>query len=310
MTDLIRAVFEEQADRAPGVTGLRAALAHPERHRLRGVLVPMLVGVVVAVVAGVAATIIPTDHSQRSGNPPPPRNLVVEMPYQPTSLPAGFVEVGRAVHVADRSWRRSFNDPRSTAPALFLNGVPGSEQPTGTPLPIGDRAGAIALTGDSATVEWRESPRLLLRVVVPGGPDRAQLAQDIARSVIADPGASLTVPAEFDWLPDRMADGWVEVSVDSQGLDVVWLQSEGSYDGVSATVVRQRTTPSGAPVTVRGSQGDAEPGTSSGQGRSVNVRLSDGRWLQVEGDVRPADLLHVADTVRVGPAQHYPWLGR
>jgi len=39
------------------------------------------------------------------------------------------------------------------------------------------------------------------------------------------------------------------------------------------------------------------------------VPLSDGRWLRVAGQPSQADLVRVADTLRIGPVPDLSWLG-
>ena len=39
------------------------------------------------------------------------------------------------------------------------------------------------------------------------------------------------------------------------------------------------------------------------------VPLPDGRWLRVAGELGQADLVRVADTLRIGPVPDLSWLG-
>ncbi|EWC60145.1 hypothetical protein UO65_4585 [Actinokineospora spheciospongiae] len=317
MTDLIRAVFEEQADRAPDVAGLRAALA-PGLRTPRRWAVPAVAAAVVAVVLGFAVWTRPEAVPPAGYAPPDAPDLTVAMEYRPTDLPHGFTERHRLIELADGHWSRTWLNGtgritlggRTVEPSATAHTDPAT-------APVEDPQGSPWIT-------WRPRPDLELGVRVTDVPDALLVARAAAVSVVAAPGTGLTVPAQFGWLPDNLMRGTVQAGPGPLGSgqgpfsgETVYVTSTsvGTQDPgdhpITAEITRLSPTLHGerTEVTVRGLPGVLTPGVPQGA-RTLTARLADGRWLRIRGGTADTDLIRIADGMRIGPDRPWNWFGR
>ncbi|MCG8917037.1 hypothetical protein L6E12_14685 [Actinokineospora sp. PR83] len=312
MTDLIRAVFEEQADRAPDVAGLRAALT--PRRGPRQWAIPAVAAAVVAVVLGFGVWSRPEAVLPAAYVPPDAPTLAVDMEYRPTVLPPGFAEGHRMVDLAEGSWSRTWlNDTKW----IVLGGREVEPSATAATDPV--TAPVEDIPQGRPRITWRPRPDYELTLVVLGDvPDALLVARTAAASVVADPGAGLTVPAQFGWLPDDLMRGMVQVGPGTRGSmrdEAVYLTSvTAGFDERPVTAVITRDSPvlhgERTEVTVRGLPGSITPEVPYVSDRALTARLADGRWLQIRGGVADTDLVRIADGMRIGPDQPWDWFGR
>jgi hypothetical protein len=343
--DVIRAALARVAGMAGDGARVRAALAdRPRLHRQRRALV-LAAGTVTAGAALAPALLtlrgparVDIRPAPLSPAPPPGGNRIVAMRWRPTWLPEGYVEVGRIATVDDpgtgfqqRTWRLPGGSPDGLDHSIYLQA--GSHDWFGL--------GQVSWR-PSATLGWfpeevfeepsRGTPQVVfgvsseetLAVALPNsGPEGMDLADRIARSVEPEPSAGCEIPLELGWLPASLS-----------GHQLVRLEGDGSGE----LSVALRVEPGGAleptvnaavgswptfrfrcdeQITVRGQSTCSwtDPPDSGG----LWIRLDDGReaYLSVDlsgldgsPELDVADLVGMADSLRIGPPPDSSWAGR
>ena len=351
--EMIRTALERVAERAPDGTAVRAALAGNTRlHRQRRTLVLAGGAAAVTVAAGVPL-LWPRGKNQthvpRREPPQQAPNPRVPLPWRPTWLPEGVVEVSRtASHLGDKAteWRRTWaSDRAGTADpdgslAVSLSMALGDSQViSGSPVSINGRPGRINGHGSpDSWITWQVAPGQELTVYVPKVPGighNEAVGLRIARSVVADPAAVCEVSAEFGWLPpdhnERQHTFGLSVSRGKPVSPQTRVEDIRIFGGpmVHLTTGVDESRPGSAEdVTVRGRAGWLswhEHGESV-----VYVALDDGRPLVLKVEVGAvhgelpagvpppdpgnrawtrAELLRVVDDIRLGPVPDLGWVG-
>ncbi|WP_436495267.1 hypothetical protein [Actinokineospora sp. HUAS TT18] len=305
--ELIKAAFQRQAERAPDVVRIQAALRAAERpSRLRWV------GLTVAAAAAATAITVPivltrdlapTENPVASGEPSPttvrPATPVREpglaLPYKPTWLPEGFVEFTRSGGGEHEPWSRvwTVNPAEVRWPDLGTQTLI-FQRRSGSSLPHGIEQGEVIQVngvqaylgrgmaiggdrGDTAEVIWIQSPGEVLRLSLNGFPNAIETVRRIAQSIEADPVAA--VPAEalrFGWLPDGMVNDVVNASGDRPNHYSLFRSSMSGGDKAI-----QATVSDAPPIWID------EPGINRTE-TPVTVRGLQGKHVSVSGDTRPS----------------------
>jgi hypothetical protein len=269
-------------------------------------------------------------------------NPRVRLPWRPTWVPEGLVERYRSAGFegdATTDWLRQWGpSPGSAAdqaglPAVSLRMARRDDLPkagrrvsvNGQPAYVYNEAG-----GPECGVTWLAAPHQLLtasvtKMSLTGDPE--EVALRVARSVAADPAAALEVSVGFGWLPTGFRGDKhtfaLGVSVDrgatvSPKSRVENVLTHGRAGSAFLTIGGHQSRPDGAePATVRDRPGwVASRELVDGE---VYVALADGRpfGLAVQAGSRPksplwtrADLVRIADEVRLGPTPDLSWIGR
>ena len=84
------------------------------------------------------------------------------------------------------------------------------------------------------------------------------------------------------------------------------LQADPQDHQLSVAIFTQPIGGSGPAVTLRGRPGEVR---SQSDLTELAVELADHRWFWIAGDFPQADLVHVADTVKINDLR-FPWPGR
>jgi hypothetical protein len=309
---LIRESLDRLAARAPDGHAVRDALAR-HRDRRAPVRLALVAAAVVVVVAGVVfgtQAFTTADLAPAAGRP--------VLGYSPGWLPGGFTEQyreggpGTAPQV-----RRWFAGPAEVTLSAYSTADPQWSQTALRIASVRDQVlvhGRVAMltgdTGSAALLTWLADDDHVLTALVSGVPDAKAVAQRVADSVTADP-VGVHGELRFGPLPAGLAersaavrgtgpgDGSTELTAAAPNQSVVRAAVGAGSPGVNGA----------APVTVRGGQGFFLA-PKHGEDAMVAVRLPSGRWLTVSGPRPEAELVAVADGVRLDPAPDYRWLGR
>jgi RNA polymerase sigma factor (sigma-70 family) len=167
-------------------------------------------------------------------------------------------------------------------------------------------------------------PAETLAVALPNaGDDGMELADRIASSVVADMTAGCEVPLEFGWLPAGVTghqlvklegDGMHELTIEIRIEPGGWLPPSIHVALGSWPTVRWRCDEQ---VTMRGRSGCSwtDPPVAGG----IHLALDDGREVYLACDLSglddppeldAADLVRIADSLRIGPPPDASWAGR
>jgi hypothetical protein len=335
--DAVRDALEHLAQHAPGPDRVLLRLAAHDRTRRQRRALTLVGGAVAAGVAvGAPLVLLGKHHSPAPGGSPSPFadpsadpspsivNDRITMRYRPTWLPDGMVETSRGVGSPDpndtsaqsRSWHNAASGQTVT---LGVTG-PNTIDVTGLRRVavhggsgwVEDMAGRPSLT-----VFWQAEPGVYLQVFVDGiQPRSTTLAVQIANSVTADGVSVLELPVAFGWLPDgyRISErsmaaaphGWLARTRADNGMPLPQLSGVDVSIGAEADQVvgpKPGMTAPPTSVTVRGVTGTfVIPDI-------LLVPLPGGLWLRVSGGRGQADLVRIADTLRIGPVPDLGWLG-
>jgi hypothetical protein len=334
--EMIKQAFDKQAGRAGDHRRVLAEVTRRTSSRRRiGAL-----GIVL-LTAGVAAAVVtpvvlfsggslgppaPDDPAQASAETVPPGTPVLK--YQPAWLPEKATEqyrmsdpggkLARGWKVAGTAGPKSDSlinltlekatglPDRSDFPmertSVDINGVQGQ---------LLDRGAGATDFDRSAFVEWMVAPGERLTVRVDRMADTKDVVLRIAQSVRPDGNAAVVRNVSFGWLPAGVTEGEFQVS-GTKPTDVAVLTVAPGDHHVTARIDRNKpgsdTPGASSPVTVRGKQGVYIAATElSGE---VRAPLDNGLWLAVLGRVPKADLVKIADTMKISPDVQYPWIGQ
>ncbi|GAB3143526.1 hypothetical protein GCM10027258_30720 [Amycolatopsis stemonae] len=309
---LIRESLDRLAARAPDGHAVREALADAGRRRHAPARLALVAAAVVVLVAGVFAgtqLITSTDPVPAAGRP--------VLGYGPGWLPPGFTEQyregGPGIAPQVRRW---FAGPAEVTLSVYSTADPEWSQTELRIAAIHDQVlvgGRVAMitgdTGTTALITWLADDDHVLTARVSGIPDARVVALRIAQGVTATP-VGVRGELRFGALPA----GLTERSAAVRGTGPADATTElTAADPARPSAVVRVTAGAGspgvngaAPVIVRGGQGFFV----AGQEAMVAVRLSSGRWLTVSGPRPEAELVAVADGVRLDPSPDYQWLGR
>jgi hypothetical protein len=161
------------------------------------------------------------------------------------------------------------------------------------------------------------APGERLTVSVDFVPKVQEVVLRIARSFRPDGTAAVVRNASFGWLPVDMTEGAFSVRGTTPAdysvvADTALAPRAQGQKRVTAQIDRDKpgsaTPGSGTPVTVRGKQG-VYIATSDAYGE-VWVELTNGLWLEVSGPAAKADLVKVADTMKISLDVKYSWIGQ
>jgi hypothetical protein len=338
--DEIRDALEHLAQHAPGPDRVLRQFAVRERARRQRRALTLVGGAVAASVAVGAPLVLlrerhnaapggsPSPYPDPSADPSPSPSIVndrLPMRYRPTWLPDGMEEISRTVGSPDpddtSAQTRAWHNAASKQNVSLQLGGPSSVDLTGLRrVAVQGGSGWVQdMAGrPSVAVIWQAAPGLFLQVFVDGIPPRSTaLPVQIANSVTADGASVLELPVAFGWLPDGYRITERSVDAASNGWQARIAADDGKpipqRSGVSVGMgAKDDMLPNGpkpgmtAPptdVTVRGVTGTFITPNILG------VPLPDGRWLRVAGQPSQADLVRVADALRIGPVPDLSWLG-
>ncbi len=334
--DEIRDALEHLARHAPGPDRVLRQFAVRERARRQRRALTLVGGTVAASVAvGAPLVVLRERHSAAPGGSPSPYpdpspspsivNDRLPMRYRPTWLPDGMVETSRTVGspVADDASAQSRSWHNAASGQTVTLGVTGPNSVDATGLRRVAVHGVSGWVQDmagrpSVAVIWQVAPDLFLQVFVDGIPPRSTaLPVQIANSVTTDGASVLELPVAFGWLPDgyritersvdAASDGWQARIAADDGKPIPQRSGVsvgmGAKDDMLPNGPKPGMTAPPTDVTVRGVTGTFITPTILG------VPLPDGRWLRVAGQPSQADLVRVADALRIGPVPDLSWLG-
>ncbi|VVJ16677.1 Uncharacterised protein [Amycolatopsis camponoti] len=310
---LIRDSLDRLAARAPDGDAVRDALARAGRQRRPATKLALVAAAVVVLVAGVfvgTRAITTPDLDPAASRP--------VLGYSPGWLPDGFTEQyreggpGTAPQV-----RRWFAGPAEVTLSVYSTADPEWSQTELRIASIRDQVlvrGRVAMvtgdTGTAALITWLADDDHVLTARVTGVPEARLVALWIAQGVTAAP-VGVRGELRFGALPAGLTERSAAVKGTGPGDASTELTAA---DPARPSVPAVRVTASAgspgvtgaAPVTVRGGQGFFVAGREA----TVAVRLPSGRWLTVSGARPEAELVAVADGVRLDPSPDYRWLGR
>ncbi|MEU0794942.1 hypothetical protein ABZ342_33190 [Amycolatopsis sp. NPDC005961] len=310
---LIRDSLDRLAARAPDGDAVRDALARAGRQRRPATKLALVAAAVVVLVAGVfvgTRAITTPDLDPAASRP--------VLGYSPGWLPDGFTEQyreggpGTAPQV-----RRWFAGPAEVTLSVYSTADPEWSQTELRIASIRDQVlvrGRVAMvtgdTGTAALITWLADDDHVLTARVAGVPEARLVALWIAQGVTAAP-VGVRGELRFGALPAGLTERSAAVKGTGPGDASTELTAA---DSARPSVPAVRVTASAgspgvsgaAPVTVRGGQGFFVAGREA----TVAVRLPSGRWLTVSGARPEAELVAVADGVRLDPSPDYRWLGR
>ncbi|WP_410636110.1 hypothetical protein [Amycolatopsis sp. cmx-4-83] len=310
---LIRDSLDHLAARAPDGRAVREALARDRRKRQPATKLALVAAAVVVLVAGVfvgTRAVTAPDVVPAAGVP--------VLGYSPEWLPDGFTEQyregGPGITPQVRRWSAG---PAAITLSAYSTADPEWSQVALRIASVRDQVlvhGRVAMvtggTETAALLTWLADDDHVLTARVDGVPDARAVAQRIADEVTARP-VGVRGELRFGELPA----GLIERSAAVKGSGPADGSTElTAADPARPSVAAVRVTASAgspgvhgaAPVTVRGGQGFFVAGREA----VVAVRLPSGRWLTVSGARPEAELVAVADGVRLDPAPDYRWLGR
>jgi hypothetical protein len=189
-----------------------------------------------------------------------------------------------------------------------INGVPGQ---------LLNHGSGAKSAGEQAFVEWMAAPGERLTVNVDHVANVNDVVLRIVRSIRPDGNAAIIRNVSFDWLPVDMTEGAFSVRGTSPAdyfllADTTLAPRAQGQKRVTAQIDKDKpgsaTPGTGTAVTVRGKQGVYIAGT--GPYGEVWVELTNGLWLEVSGPAAKADLVKVADTMKISLDVKYPWIGQ
>jgi hypothetical protein len=312
---LIRESLDRLAARAPDGHAVREALARADRRRRGPARLALVAAAVVALVVGVVAG---TQLLTRPDVVPAASRPVLA--YGPGWLPAGFTEQyregGPGITPQVRRW---FAGPGSITLSAYSTADPEWSTTALKIASLRDQAlvhGRVAMltgSGDAAQLTWLADDEHVLCASIAGIPESRAVAQRFADAVTAEP-VGVHGELQFGPLPAGLAERSAAVRGTGPG-DAATELTAADPARPSVPVVRVTAGPhppgvtGAAPVTVRGVAGFFVA-PEKGKAAMVAVRLPSGRWLTVSGPRPGAELVTVADGVRLDPAPDYRWLGR
>jgi hypothetical protein len=338
--DLIRAALQAQAERAPHPGTVLEALRDndfPRPPHRAALLVGAAAAVVVLAAVGIPLGLRLTDRPAATPTAPaisttaPTTGATAEpgtpLRYRPGWLPAGYTEHSRSAGAAaeGRMWA-STTHPQDeitltyTPPVAEWADTAAVIAASPHPATVNGHAGEFSeppSQTDRARLVWMPDPHTVLVVAVQGGADPVSTAQHVADSVVPDGVSAVADPIRLGQLPSGFtADADFDVTGDSPTRWTAETGASPADQSAPGLVVRFGTVPgptSGSPVTVQGRPGWFDPQylvEGSGHRPEVSVPL-DGGWLEVSlvGGTE-AQLLQVADTVRLSPPGPQSWIGR
>lgn len=311
---LIRESLDRLAARAPDGRAVREALAGRERRP--AARLALVAAAVVVLVAGVfVGTQLVT-----STDPVPAASRPV-LGFGPGWLPDGFTEQWREGGPGTTPQvRRWFAGPAEITLSAYSTADPEWSRTALRIASIKDQVlvhGKVAMvtgdTGAAAVLTWLADDDHVLTARVNGVPDARAVAQRIADDVTAEP-VGVRGEVRFGTLPAGLAERSAAVKGTGPGdASTELTAADPARPGVPAVRVTASAGSPGVngatPVTVRGGEGFFLAAKDGGDA-VVAVRLPSQRWLAVSGKRPEAELVAVADDVRLDPAPDYGWLGR
>jgi hypothetical protein len=278
-----------------------------------------------------ASAVVPAQPSATETVPPGAPVLT----YQPSWLPSGATEFHR-MSEPDGTLMRTWNLPGTAAPdggptvtltSAKATGLPDRPDYPGEIIPVdingvpgqllGHDSNKEKSVGEQAFVEWMAAPGERLTVSVDYVANVRDVVVRIARSIRPDGKAAFVQNVRFGWLPVDMTEGAFSIRGTSPSdifvvADTALAPRAQGQKRVTAQIDKDKpgsaTPGDGTPVTVRGKQGVYI--ASTGPYGEVWVELANGLWLEVSGPAAKADLVKVADTMKINLDVKYPWLGQ
>jgi hypothetical protein len=338
--DSIRDALEHLAQHAPDPDRVLLGLAGRDRARRQRRALTIAGGAVAAGVAVGGPLVLlrdrhpagPAGVAGPSARPSPSSspsivNDRIPMRYRPTWLPDGMREISRIAGPFSpdsdprqqiRTWRVGTG---GQSVQLQVGGADSVDTAGLRHTTVRGAAGWVDQRSGrpSVGVIWQPQPGVWLQVVVEGvAPGSTTVPLRVANSVTPDGSSMLEVPVAFGWLPDGItraaqrtvastAHGWESLVAADDGKGPV-----GAPVGVSATL----GTAADVLVLNQKPGSTQSPGSTTARGVAATfvsphilmVALPDGLGLRVAGEASQADLVRVADALRIGPVPDLSWL--
>lgn len=308
------------ADCAPAEAPVRAALARRGRSRPALVAAAALAACVV-----VAAPLLRVDDSRDAASPAgfavaSPRSAPT--PLTATWLPPGLTEQSRSAGgdglILSRAWHPGPPTPQAE-PALVLSSLASTAAvtPSGGKVDLGQMGqGAYFDAGGRHGVLWVFDGITYQLDAPPRVADRDTLLR-VARGLRATPAPPLRTALEIGEFPD-LIHRVVGVRGSAQGRPVPFAQAMTTDDLVITVELAPERPALPAPTAraaVLGRTGEVHVRGPDGAAKTLVVEVGE-RWLVVSlfgESPHPRydpDLVEIAESLRVGPDQPNPWLGR
>ncbi|PPK69882.1 hypothetical protein V5P93_006479 [Actinokineospora auranticolor] len=297
--ELVRDAVIEHADRAPDPEATVRRVLRVRRRRPVLVAASALV-VVTLVVGALAWRAAGGARTSVDLAAPPGRGWAVS--WGLAWLPSGFVEDNRSVTVDGRTVSRNWvsGEARLSLRVSVVDGTetdhvePGSDDQ----VDVNGRPGLRDGDDTRAKVVWFHDATTRFEVLASHLERPRDVVVRVARSVVPQPQDPLVVAAEFGTLPagaGPVALGVGRTSAGPSTFLTAVLPGDGFLD-VELTPAKPDLD--GERVLVLG-----VPGTYSKEKGTLTVPAN-GRWLEVyaEGEISLPDLVAVAETVRIAPA--------